>query len=195
MRFTSLIIELIRARPRLVVWLAVSLQAALWLTVSLLLYRSPPDDLATVLADPRRFAANTEAVQRVQAVRAMLVDVVPAGEALPLGARDVLHAGPPIDWAHASGPMRGALVGACLFEGWADTAEDAERLLTGGGVTLQPCHHHRTVGPMAGVTSPSMWMWCLADPVNGGRAFFASADRLGDYVLLDYVDRKRKASR
>src|SRR6266513_748902 len=31
--------------------------------------------------------------------------------------------------------------------------------------------------------------------MNGGRAFFASADRLGDYVLLDYVDRKRKASR
>src|SRR6184192_4159697 len=31
--------------------------------------------------------------------------------------------------------------------------------------------------------------------MNGGRAFFASADRLGDYVLLDYVDRKGKASR
>src|SRR5207237_1249011 len=31
--------------------------------------------------------------------------------------------------------------------------------------------------------------------MNGGRAFFASADHLGDYVLLDYVDRKRKASR
>jgi len=27
------------------------------------------------------------------------------------------------------------------------------------------------------------------------RQFFASADRLGDYVLLDYVDRKRRASR
>src|ERR1700704_645788 len=31
--------------------------------------------------------------------------------------------------------------------------------------------------------------------MNGGRAFFASADRLGDYVLPDYVARKRKASR
>ncbi len=29
--------------------------------------------------------------------------------------------------------------------------------------------------------------------MNGGRAFFSSADRLGDYVLLDYVDRKRKS--
>jgi hypothetical protein len=60
MRFTSLIIELIRARPRLVVWLAVSLQAALWLTVSLLLYRSPPDDLATVLAYGREYQVGTD---------------------------------------------------------------------------------------------------------------------------------------
>src|ERR1700694_2381097 len=55
MRFTSLIIELIRARPRLVVWLVVLLQAALWLTVSLLLYRSPPGDLAMVLAYGREY--------------------------------------------------------------------------------------------------------------------------------------------
>src|SRR5260221_13518866 len=50
MRFTSLIVELIRARPRLVVWLVVLLQAALWLILPLLLYRSPPGELATVLA-------------------------------------------------------------------------------------------------------------------------------------------------
>jgi len=31
--------------------------------------------------------------------------------------------------------------------------------------------------------------------MNGGRAFFSSADNLGDYVLLDYVDRKRKNAR
>ncbi len=31
--------------------------------------------------------------------------------------------------------------------------------------------------------------------MNGGRAFFASAERLGDYILLDYVDRKRKITR
>ena len=31
--------------------------------------------------------------------------------------------------------------------------------------------------------------------LNGGRAFFTSADRLGDYILLDYVDRKRRSAR
>src|SRR5437763_732880 len=60
MRFTSLIIELIRARPRLVVWLVVLFQAALWLIVSLLLYQSPPGDLATVLAYGREYQVGTD---------------------------------------------------------------------------------------------------------------------------------------
>src|ERR1700674_238302 len=55
MRVTSLIIELIRARPRLVVWIVVLFQAALWLILPLLLYRSPPDDLATGLAYGREY--------------------------------------------------------------------------------------------------------------------------------------------
>ena len=60
MRFTSLVIELIRARPRLVVWIVVLLQAALWLTVSLLFYASPPGDLATVLAYGREYQVGTD---------------------------------------------------------------------------------------------------------------------------------------
>jgi hypothetical protein len=60
MRFTSLIIELIRARPRLVVWLVVLFQAALWLVLPMLLYRSPPGDLATVLAYGREYQVGTD---------------------------------------------------------------------------------------------------------------------------------------
>src|SRR5580700_8990559 len=60
MRFTSLIIELIRARPRLVVWLVVLFQAALWLILPMLLYRSPPGDLATVLAYGREYQVGTD---------------------------------------------------------------------------------------------------------------------------------------
>src|SRR5580658_3241064 len=60
MRFTSLVIELIRARPRLVVWFVVVLQAILWLLVSLILYRSPPGDLATVLALGREYRVGTD---------------------------------------------------------------------------------------------------------------------------------------
>jgi len=60
MRFTSLIIELIRARPRLVVWLVVLFQAALWLILPMLLYRSPPGDLAMVLAYGREYQVGTD---------------------------------------------------------------------------------------------------------------------------------------
>src|SRR5262249_21977570 len=74
-------------------------------------------DLAVVLADQRRAAANELAVQRMFGVRAHLVDVVQAGPALGLAPGQFLHAGPPISWDRASGPMRGALMGAAVFEG------------------------------------------------------------------------------
>jgi hypothetical protein len=60
MRFTSLVIELIRARPRLVFWIVVLLQAGLWLTVPLIFYASPPGDLATVLAYGREYQVGTD---------------------------------------------------------------------------------------------------------------------------------------
>lgn len=60
MRFTSLIIELIRARPRLIVWIVMMFQAALWLILPLLLYRSPPGDIATVLAYGREYQVGTD---------------------------------------------------------------------------------------------------------------------------------------
>jgi hypothetical protein len=143
-----------------------------------------PSDLAALALDARRAAANRTAVERVLAAGSQLVDVQPARVVLDLPERTLLHAGPPIEWADASGPLRGALIGACLFEGWADTVEDAERLLAAGEVALDPCHHHSAVGPMAGVTSPSMWMWCLADPVNGGRAFCNLNEGLGKVLRM-----------
>jgi hypothetical protein len=138
-----------------------------------------PADLAALALDPRRNAANRVAVERVLAAGSQLVDVRPAREVIGLAERTLLHSGPPLTWETASGPMRGALIGACLFEGWASDVEDAERLLASGAIALDPCHHHRTVGPMAGVTSPSMWMWCLTDPVHGGQAFSNLNEGLG----------------
>src|SRR4029079_450999 len=59
MHFTSLVIELIRARPRLVVWIAALFQGALWLIVSLLFYASPPHSVATMLAFGREYQVGT----------------------------------------------------------------------------------------------------------------------------------------
>src|SRR3954463_3651970 len=146
------------------------------------------DDLAQLALDPRRAGANRVAVERVLAAGSVLVDVRPAREVLDLSDRLLLHAGPPIEWADASGPLRGALIGACLFEGWADSVGEAEQMLAAGEVALDPCHHHRTVGPMAGVTSPSMFLWCLEDPVHGGKAFCNLNEGLGKVLRLGAYD-------
>ncbi|CAN5351386.1 DUF1116 domain-containing protein [soil metagenome] len=139
-----------------------------------------PADIAAISGDPRRVAANATALERVLAAGAQLVDVLPAGAALGIEPGAFLHAGPPLTWERASGPMRGALVGAMLFEGLAGTPEQASAALAHGeGISLAPCHHHRAVGPMAGVISPSMWVFELRDPVGGGTAYCSLNEGLG----------------
>ncbi|ADG88945.1 hypothetical protein TBS_12360 [Thermobispora bispora] len=136
--------------------------------------------LAKVLADPRREEANRTAVGRMLSARPQLVGVRPAREVLGLEPGTFFHAGPPITWERASGPMRGALIGAMLFEGLAATPEEAEAALASGkGITLDSCHHHRAVGPMAGVVSPSMWMFEVVDAEHGGTAYCSLNEGLG----------------
>jgi hypothetical protein len=138
------------------------------------------DDLATVVLDPRRPAADAQALERMLGVQALLVDVLPAHEAVGLERGEFLHAGPPIDWERASGPLRGALMGGAVLEGLVDTAEEAAALFEGGlHVRLEPCHHRRSVGPMAGVVTPSMWMFVLEDPVSGARTHCTLNEGLG----------------
>ncbi|MEP6697239.1 MAG: DUF1116 domain-containing protein [Pseudonocardiales bacterium] len=139
--------------------------------------------LDRVMADPRRAAGNRTALDRVLAVSPCLVDVRPATDVLGLQPGHFLHAGPPINWARASGPLRGALIGAALLEGLAGSPEEATALMESGeGITLEPCHAHRTVGPMAGVVSPSMWMFEVADAdggPDGARSFCSLNEGLG----------------
>src|SRR5947209_7850529 len=72
--------------------------------------------LADEAAQERVAQANVVAVDRVTRARCRVVDVLRAGQALPvLGRGALLHAGPPLDWAAASGPMRGAMIGALLY--------------------------------------------------------------------------------
>ncbi len=127
---------------------------------------------------------------------ATLVDVRPASEALGLQHGEFLHAGPPIEWDRASGPMRGALIGAMLFEGLADTPEQAEQRLARGDATWEPCHHRGAVGPMAGVMSPSMWVFELRDEVNDRTAWCSLNEGLGKVLRYgayspDVIERLR----
>ncbi len=146
-------------------------------------WRPPPSDtaaaVAAVLADPGHAAANATAVGRLLTARPHLVDVRPASSVLGLSPGTFLHAGPPVSWERASGPLRGALIGASLFEGLADSPDHATDLLASGSVVLDSCHHHRTVGPMAGVVSPSMWMFVVEDFEHGGTAYCSLNEGLG----------------
>ncbi len=125
-------------------------------------------------------AANQEAVERLSAAEAVLVDVRPAREVIPGLEEDmILHAGPPITWERMCGPVRGAVAGALIYEGRAKSFEDACDLVESGKVRFDPCHHHRAVGPMAGVVSPSMWVFVLENPVHGNRAYCTINEGLG----------------
>ena len=113
-------------------------------------------------------------------VTAHLVDVAPAAELLGLEPGQFLHAGPPIGWDRASGPLRGALMGGAALEGLVDDPEDAVGAVRGRPpVTLEPCHHRGAVGPMAGVVTPSMWMFVLEDPATGRRTHCTLNEGLG----------------
>jgi len=125
-------------------------------------------------------AANTQALARILGARPMLVDVRRADQALPgLGPRTILHAGPPIEWARMCGPVRGAVVGAVLYEGWADTPAAASALADRGAIRFAPCHHHGAVGPMAGVLSPSMPVAVVENASGGNQAFATLNEGLG----------------
>jgi hypothetical protein len=130
-------------------------------------------------------SANAEALRRIVAADPVLVDVAPASEAVP-GMRDrlVLHSGPPVDWKHMCGAQRGAVAGMLLFEGWARSYAEAERLLESGGIALEPNHHHRTVGPMAGTITSNMWVFVVENRTFGNRACcrqVESYQQFGDY--------------
>ena len=116
--------------------------------------------------------ANAEATQRMMEARPLIVGMGKAIEVIP-GMREnlLLHAGPPITWARASGPMRGAITGALIFEGKATNEAEAQALVESGKIELDPCHHHQAVGPMAGITSPSMSVYMLENETHNNKSF------------------------
>ena len=113
-------------------------------------------------------AANADALDRLARAAPVLSGVKDARTLVPaLSGRTLLHAGPPIAPAAMCGPMRGAVLGAALVEGWADTADEAARLLDSGAITLLCTHDHGAVGPMAGIISPTMPLFEVHDATTG----------------------------
>tara|TARA_R110002110_G_scaffold260260_3_gene475997 strand:+ start:22455 stop:23858 length:1404 start_codon:yes stop_codon:yes gene_type:complete len=124
--------------------------------------------------------ANQTAFGRYLAAQPTLRGVGLARDVLDgLGERMILHSGPPISWDEMCAPVRGAIAGACVYEGWAKTPEDAETLAGSGEISFAPCHHFGAVGPMAGIISPSMPLWIIHDPVHDHTTFSNLNEGLG----------------
>jgi hypothetical protein len=124
-------------------------------------------------------APNRTVLARLGAADPVLVDCVPAGVALGLGDRTVLHAGPPLAWAAMCPPLQGAVVGALRYEGWARSDAEAERLAASGGIRLAPCHEHAAVGPMTGIVTATMPVFVVENRGVGNRAHATLNEGLG----------------
>lgn len=116
--------------------------------------------------------ANQKAIDAFMEARPVVVGVAKAKDVIP-GMHDnlFLHAGPPCTWDRMSGPVRGAMIGAMLLEGKANSPEEAETKLKAGEIEFAPCHHYDSTGPMAGVMSPSMLVYIVENKTNGYKAF------------------------
>jgi hypothetical protein len=142
--------------------------------------RSVGRALARLVNDPTVEAANRAAFKAYLAAQPVLIGIGAAAEAIAtMRPRLILHSGPPIAWERMCGPMRGAIIGAVLFEGWATDIKQAEELAASGAIAFEPCHHHGAVGPMAGIISPSMPVWIVRERVGGRLAFSNLNEGLG----------------
>jgi hypothetical protein len=124
--------------------------------------------------------ANGEVLRRMLAAEPVLVDVVPAAQAIPpLADGVILHAGPPIAWDAMCGPLRGAVTGIAVFEGWAKNLDDAAREAAAGVFAFRPNHDHGAVGPMTGMTTKSQPLMVVENKTFGNRAYCAINEGLG----------------
>jgi hypothetical protein len=124
------------------------------------------------LERPEIDEANEKAVERILAASPALVGIATAKDVIPgMDENTLLHAGPPIEWERMSGPTKGAIMGALIYEGRAKNLAEAKNLAVGGELRFSPCHDHDAVGPMAGVISPSMPVFVVE---SNGRKYYSN---------------------
>ncbi|MBA7559282.1 hypothetical protein ES708_00896 [subsurface metagenome] len=125
-------------------------------------------------------AANKKVMETILNGQPTLLDIGVAEEVIPgMTKKTILHAGPPIKWEKMSGPLKGAVIGALIYEGLAVDEKEAAELAASGEISYDPCHHHNTVGPMAGVVSASMPVWILQNKKYGNYSYCTLNEGLG----------------
>ena len=121
---------------------------------------------------PTMTPADREAFERVTRCNPRWLGVASARDAIGLADRILLHAGPAlIDSTRPPAPMLNAGVLACLHEGWATTAADAERQISAGLVRLQPGSTYRVSTPLVSMVSARTTLAIIEDAANRSRWF------------------------
>ncbi len=139
--------------------------------------------------------ANKEALNRLLSAKTRLVGMGKAVDVVPgMKKNTILHAGPPITWDRMCGPQKGAVIGALIYEGIAKDESEAEIIASSNEIEFSPCHHHATVGPMAGIVSPSMPVYIVENETFGNKAFATINEGLGKVLRMgayspDVIDR------
>lgn len=124
--------------------------------------------------------ANEEALHRIQMAQPMLKRVQPAHELIPnMTKNSIFHAGPPIHWKDMCGPMRGAFLGAIIYEGLAKTEAEAEAMMDNDEISYGPNHAQGSVGPMTGIISYSMPLWVVENVSFGNMAYCTINEGIG----------------
>jgi len=116
--------------------------------------------------------ANQLAFQRLLEADPIWVNVGRAIDVIPGMTKNmILHAGPPIEWERMCPTLKNGMIGGALYEGWIKNPEQMEELVHRGEILFHPCHDHDAVGSMAGITTPSMWVYVVEERRRGGRAY------------------------
>ncbi len=116
--------------------------------------------------------ANEEAVERILAADAVLVDIKPAGKAISgFKSNLITHAGPPIEWSRMCFTQRFAVMNLAVYEGLADTPEQAASLIEREEILIADNHRYGNVSGMCGVTSASLPVFIVESKPFGGVAY------------------------
>ncbi|MGF2069806.1 DUF1116 domain-containing protein [Enterococcus casseliflavus] len=124
--------------------------------------------------------ANQKTIQLIKDAHPFLVDIDQAINIIPgMHKKLILHSGPPIEWKEMAEPVKGAIIGALMYEGLASNQEEANELAESGEIEFAPAHKHDAVGPMAGIISPSMPVHVVENRTHGNKAFCTVNEGLG----------------
>ncbi|WP_314577161.1 acyl-CoA synthetase FdrA [Enterococcus gilvus] len=125
---------------------------------------------------------NQQVMDKIKNAQPFLTDVVPAKNVIPElndAQKTLLHAGPPITWEAMTGPMKGSVVGAAIFEGWAESEKEVLALVEAGEIRFIPCHHVHAVGPMGGITSANMPVFVVENRLDGSKGYCTMNEGIG----------------